>query len=174
MTPIFIAIALTSPLKTKLVNSTAYLTSPLGCLPCISNLTYFNQNSWFLFLLQTGLSTKFPLLNKCYQHLLSFLGQILLLSLIPLFSTQSSANPLGYTFRIYIELDHLSIPSLVQPLFEQQCIIYFLNYFNSFAPDLHVSTLNVLHFISHEASRMNLSIQSYHGTDLLKTSCTFP
>lgn len=85
MTPIFIAIALTSPLKTKLVNSTAYLTSPLGCLPCISNLTYFNQNSWFLFLLQTGLSTKFPLLSKCYQHLLSFLGQILLLSLIPLF-----------------------------------------------------------------------------------------
>lgn len=92
MTPIFISIALILPLNTKLVTSTAYLTSLLECLLCISNLMYFNQNSWFFLLLHICPSTNFLLLNKYYWHLFSFLDQILTFYLIPLFSLCSPYN----------------------------------------------------------------------------------
>lgn len=92
MTPIFISIALTLLLNTKLVTSAAYLTLLLGCLLCITNLIYFNQNSWFFLLLHICPSTNFPLLNKYYWHLFNLLDQILTFSSIPLFSSHSPYN----------------------------------------------------------------------------------
>lgn len=64
------------------------------------------------------------------------------------FTSSSSANPLC------TGLGHFSIPSLLQPLFKQLFIFYFLNYFNDLVRDVHISILDLLYFVFHKATRV--------------------